>query len=277
MGGELDNNNFHQLCDQNGIKMRFSCPHTSQQNCKYERMLRTINNIVRTLLFTARLPPEYWVEALHMAEHLLNILPLTVLNYDTPYHKLYHKQPTYNHLCIFGCLCFPHIVTPHKLSPRSTQCAFLGYPSNHKGFKCLNLHTKIIISRHVVFYETIFPFGSMTSNSSPSYSLLEHISIPSSIFPPFSTISSPEVGTHHEASSSLPTSSPSSSEVDSYPDTPKTPTEDASSHPSTSAPVSSTSQSHHHVLNRAKRGISKLVQRINLHVDTQSPIPRNYL
>lgn len=58
-GGEYNNQQFQNLCDTHGIKMRFSCPHTSPQNGKSERMIRTINNVVHTLLFHARLPPEY--------------------------------------------------------------------------------------------------------------------------------------------------------------------------------------------------------------------------
>lgn len=55
-----------------------------------------------------------------------------------------------------------------------TSTIFLGYPSNHKGFHCLDLQTKkIIISRHVTFDESIFPFGSMTPNSSPNYDFLD--------------------------------------------------------------------------------------------------------
>lgn len=60
-----------------------------------------------------------------------------------------------------------------KLQPRSTPCIFLGYPSNHKGYRCLDLHTKdIIISRHVVFDESVFPFGSMSPHQSPNYDFL---------------------------------------------------------------------------------------------------------
>lgn len=58
-GGEYNNNQFHHLCAKNDIEMRFSCPHTSQQNAKSERMLWSIHNIVRTLLFQCRLLPEY--------------------------------------------------------------------------------------------------------------------------------------------------------------------------------------------------------------------------
>ncbi|GJZ21322.1 ribonuclease H-like domain-containing protein [Tanacetum coccineum] len=172
-GGEFDNTRFHTLFRQHGIQFRFSCPKTSQQNGKSERMLRTLNNITRTLLFQAHIPPSYWVEALNMAAHLLNILPSSAINNEIPFTKLYNKPPTYDHLRVFGCLCFPHIFFDHKLQPRSTACVFLGYPALHRGYRCLDLSTnKIIISRHVNFDEEQFPFGSMTPDTPPSYDFL---------------------------------------------------------------------------------------------------------
>jgi hypothetical protein len=43
---------------------------------------------------------------------------------------LYGVHPTYDHLCTFGCLCFPNLShsIAHKLSPCSTRCILLGYP-----------------------------------------------------------------------------------------------------------------------------------------------------
>ncbi|GKA28374.1 ribonuclease H-like domain-containing protein [Tanacetum coccineum] len=134
-GGEYDNTRFHDLFRQNGIQFRFSCPRTSQQNGKSERMLRAINNLIRTLLFQAHIPPSYWVEALNMAAHLLNILPSTAINNKIPFTKLYNQTPTYEHLRVFGCLCYPHVDVAHKLEPRSTPCIFLGYPANHRGYR----------------------------------------------------------------------------------------------------------------------------------------------
>ncbi|GKA93738.1 ribonuclease H-like domain-containing protein [Tanacetum coccineum] len=52
-GGEYDNTRFHDLFCQNGIQFQFSCPCTSQQNGKSECMLRTINNLIRTLFFSS--------------------------------------------------------------------------------------------------------------------------------------------------------------------------------------------------------------------------------
>ncbi|GJT67989.1 ribonuclease H-like domain-containing protein [Tanacetum coccineum] len=134
IGGEYDNTRFHELFRQNGIQFWFSCPRTSQQNGKSERMLRTVNNLIRTLLFQAHMPSSYWVKALNMAAHLLNILPFTAINNEIPFIKLYNQTPTYEHLRVFGCLCYPHVDVSHKLEPRFTPCIFLGYLANHRGY-----------------------------------------------------------------------------------------------------------------------------------------------
>ncbi|GJX23235.1 ribonuclease H-like domain-containing protein [Tanacetum coccineum] len=100
-GGEFDNTALHQLFVTNGISIRFSCPKTSQQNGKSERMIRTINNMIRTLLFQAHLPPTFWVEALHMAAYLLNILPSTAINNEIPHTRLFKTTPNYADLRVF--------------------------------------------------------------------------------------------------------------------------------------------------------------------------------
>jgi hypothetical protein len=45
-GKEYDNALFHKFCEVNGMSFRFSCSHTTPQNGKAERKIRTINNII---------------------------------------------------------------------------------------------------------------------------------------------------------------------------------------------------------------------------------------
>ncbi|KAL8128591.1 hypothetical protein V2J09_017746 [Rumex salicifolius] len=134
-GREFDNNELRSFFSSNGVVFRFSCPHTSQQNGKAERMIRTITNTVRTLLFHGHLPPRFWVEALHTTVYLLNITPTTTLALRTPHQALFHQLPTYTHLRVFGCLCYPNLTatTAHKLEPRTRPCVFLGYALQHRG------------------------------------------------------------------------------------------------------------------------------------------------
>jgi len=125
-GKEFDNSSTRHFFLAQGIHLRMSCPYTSPQNGKAERIIRTINNVVRSLLFQASMPPSYWVEALSTATVLLNILPTKTLQFSTPHFALFAKLPTYDHLRVFGCKCYPNLsaTAPHKLAPRSALCVF---------------------------------------------------------------------------------------------------------------------------------------------------------
>ena len=161
-GREFDNSSARSFFLTHGVALRMSCPYTSQQNGKAERIIRSTNNVVRSLMFQASLPSSYWVEALHTATYLLNRQPSKTLNFATPFFALYGVHPSYSHLRVFGCKCYPNLsaTAPHKLAPRSTLCVFLGYPLEHKGYRCLDLATnRVIISRHVTFDESSFPFA----------------------------------------------------------------------------------------------------------------------
>jgi hypothetical protein len=75
-------------------------------------------------------------------------------------HCLFGPAPSYEHLRVFGCACYPNTAgtAPHKLAPRSTRCVFLSYSSDHKGYHCLDLSTNcLIVSRHVIFDEDSIP------------------------------------------------------------------------------------------------------------------------
>lgn len=78
-----------------------------------------------------------------------------------PVSTLVMRPLAYEHLRVFACLCFPNQAStaPHKLAARSTPCILLGYPTDDHGYRCLDLHSRrVITSRHVIFDETRFPF-----------------------------------------------------------------------------------------------------------------------
>lgn len=203
----------------------------------------------------------------------INLLPTT--NYFT------NPLPTLtllDHLCVFGCLCFPHTVTSHKLSPRTTSCVFLGYPSQHRRFRCLNLaNNKIIISRHVIFDETSFPFGSMTPDQPPSYSFLDHATVDPNIFSsrfarslgPTIDTSSPSTSTLVHTSQPDPPSPPTSPSPLASPPLATAPTDDV-------VPVPPPSTSHHPTATCSHHVILKPITRLYLHAYSTSPLPKSY-
>lgn len=142
-GKEFDNHAIRSHFANYGTAFWLSCPYTSQQNGKAERILWTLNDCIRSLLIHAGMPPSFWAEALATATHLLNIRSCQASGIVTRSQILLGTPPSYSHLRVFGCLCFPNqtSLTEHKLTARSTPCAFLGYPPNHQGYRCLDLRT----------------------------------------------------------------------------------------------------------------------------------------
>ncbi|KAK4352811.1 hypothetical protein RND71_028329 [Anisodus tanguticus] len=278
-GREFNNSMFHRFCTNNGMIFRFSCPHTSPQNGKAERIIRTINNMIRTLLIHASLPPPFWVYAAKMSEYTLNILHTSTLHNMTPTEILYHRIPSYDHLRIFGCLCYLNLssTAPHKLAPRSTPCVFLGFPPNHRGYLCYDLSTsQIHISRHVTFDETTFLFSNFPKFQKQDYSFLDESAISPLII--------------EQLTSSVPSSEPrhpnfreacqpsSTATLDPGAAAPPTASPPPSPYP-TLPPISDTTLPPtvptHPMETRSKHGIFKPKVHFNLSAQTISPLPKN--
>lgn len=88
---------------------------------------------------------------------------MKLINNKTPYELLFGKPPTYNHLKVFGCLCYVnnHNTIRDKLDARASKCLFLGYPHGQKGWRVYDLdNSRIFTSRDAVFYEDIFPYAT---------------------------------------------------------------------------------------------------------------------
>ena len=58
-GKEFDNLSIRSLLSTHGTIFRLTCPYTSQQNGRAERVLRTLNDCVHTLLFHAHIPLRF--------------------------------------------------------------------------------------------------------------------------------------------------------------------------------------------------------------------------
>ena len=144
---------FHDFLQNKGIVSQRSCPYTPQQNGAVERKNRHLLDVIKTLLLESSFPSTFWVEALSTTVSLINRLPSRVLDFASPYYRIYHHHPNYLDMHTFGCVCFVHLPLHerHKLSAQSVKCAFMGYSISHKGYVCYDpCSNQFRISRHVV-------------------------------------------------------------------------------------------------------------------------------
>ena len=156
---------------------------TPQQNGLVERKHQHILNITRSLLFHSGLLQCFWNYVAALAVHLINRIPSSLLDNKSPYYVLHDKLPDISHLRVFGSLTFASTNTSHrkKLNSKARKCIFLGYKRGVKGFFLYDLHNrKLFLSRHVHFYENIFPH-KQSQGSSPSSTFTDLHSIP---YPP---------------------------------------------------------------------------------------------
>src|SRR3954464_12995465 len=140
-------------------------PIPPQQNGMAERKNRHLLDVTRTLLLQASVPPRFWVEALSTAVFLINRLPSTVIDFDSPFFRLFKIQPNYSDLHTFGCVCFVHLppFERNKLGAQSIQCAFMGYSNSHKGFVCYDVSNhRFRVSRNVTFFDNQYLFSSLS-------------------------------------------------------------------------------------------------------------------
>lgn len=62
-GTKFVNGPFQNLFELNGMQFGLSCPQTFPQTGKFEQHIRSINNIMRTLLAHVSISPSFWHHA----------------------------------------------------------------------------------------------------------------------------------------------------------------------------------------------------------------------
>ncbi|MCH79834.1 peptide transporter PTR2 [Trifolium medium] len=142
-----------------GILHQTSYVNTPQQNGRVERKHQCILNIARALMTQSHLPPRYWGYAVLHSVFIVNRVPSNAIKGQIPFTVLHNKLPDLSQLKVFGSLCYVSTQDNHmsKFDHRAKKCVYLGIKPGMKGYVALDLHNhEIIVSRNVIFEETIF-------------------------------------------------------------------------------------------------------------------------
>lgn len=177
-GTEFVNGKFQKNFKNNGIIHQTTCAYTPQQNGVAERKHRHLLNVARSLLFHSGVPLKYWGDVVLSAAYLVNRTPSSVLKGKSPFELIYGKTPSFEHLRVYGSLCFATKLNLHdKFESRAVKAVFIGYSSFKKGYKLLNLENNTtFFSRDVKFYEHIMPFKMSNDLDESSFNQNRYLS-----------------------------------------------------------------------------------------------------
>ncbi|RVW93163.1 Protochlorophyllide reductase, chloroplastic [Vitis vinifera] len=147
-GGEYQSSDFQKYLEGHDIIHQTTCSNTPQQNGVAERKNRHLLEVVRASLIAAKTPISYWGEAITSAAYLINRVPSSSINFQTPLQALTNVvvAPTVPNLPhrVFGCVAFVHLHKHQrtKLTSHALQCVFVGYALHKKGYRCYHPPTR---------------------------------------------------------------------------------------------------------------------------------------
>ncbi|RVX07666.1 Retrovirus-related Pol polyprotein from transposon TNT 1-94 [Vitis vinifera] len=166
-GGEYQSSDLQKYFEGYGIIHQTTCSNTPQQNGVVERKNRHLLEVVYASLIAAKTPISYWGEAITSAAYLINRVPSSSINFQTPLQALTNVvvTPTVPNLPprVFGCVAFVHLHKHQhtKLTSHALQCVFVGYALHKKGYRCYHPPTRqMYITMDVVFHEDSMSFSS---------------------------------------------------------------------------------------------------------------------
>ena len=119
---------FQSFMLQIGILHQTSCVDTPSQNGVVERKNTHLLETDRALLFQMLVPKHFWADAVSTTCFLINQMPSSILNWDTPFQTLFPNKSLFLiEPWIFECTCFVRDVHSHvsKLDPKSLKLPWL--------------------------------------------------------------------------------------------------------------------------------------------------------
>jgi len=105
-GGEFQNEQFENFCEELDITHNFSSPRIPQQNGVVERKNRSLEELTRTMFNEKNLPKLFWVDAVSTACYVLDRILIRPILKLTPYEIFKGRKPNISHFKVFGCRCY---------------------------------------------------------------------------------------------------------------------------------------------------------------------------
>ena len=158
-GGELGRSNeFKTMVSNCGFTLEPTGSDASSQNSIAERPNRTYGQMMRCVLHSAGLGPEFWSFALTHSTYVKNRLYHQGIK-STPYYKFTGKQPDLSNLRIFGSKVYSKRPgkRPYKLDRHTDTGLFLGYTATDSNIIYIDIESaRVKTAAYAIFDEAHF-------------------------------------------------------------------------------------------------------------------------
>lgn len=101
-GSEFANFSVEKILRNFEIQFQHSEPYHHEHVNTIKRLNRTLEEIIRALLFTSGFPSSFWDFSAQCAAFLYNRTPHSAIDFVTPFEKAFNKQPNLENIRIFG-------------------------------------------------------------------------------------------------------------------------------------------------------------------------------
>nr|GEY12124.1 retrovirus-related Pol polyprotein from transposon TNT 1-94 [Tanacetum cinerariifolium] len=137
---EFRNLKLEEFYDEKGISQNFSSPCTLEQNGVAERRNRTLIEAARTMLNSAKLPKQFWEEAVNAACYTQNRF-IIVKRHRTAYDVFRGRSLNISYFYLFRCHVpiYNHMDHLRKFDEKADDGFFLGYSLVAKAFRVFNI------------------------------------------------------------------------------------------------------------------------------------------
>ena len=152
-GGELGKSEAFRNMVGKHFSLELTGADASTQNGMIENLNRTLGQMMRCLLQSAGMGPEYWTFALIHSIYIKNRMPHHSIKM-TPFEKFTGLKPNLSRLRIFGSCVYSRNPGkhPYKLDNHSSHGTFIGYTATDKNINYIDSQTGCIkTTAHAIF------------------------------------------------------------------------------------------------------------------------------
>lgn len=131
-GGEFEAQEFLDVIKKYGAEPEFAETNVHEHNGAAERLIRTLEDRLRALLFESGFPDMMWGQLIETATYIYNRSVHSSIGFLTPFEKYHGKPPKVAHLRIIGSRVYVYknkVSRGKKCEPRSNIQYLVGYTS----------------------------------------------------------------------------------------------------------------------------------------------------